>query len=351
MFRFQLNPQTRKQLRRFYQIKRGYWSFLVFCALLVLACFAELLINQRALIVHYEGRTFFPTYGAFHPGTDFGLKYSYETNYRELKEVFAAENEGNWVLMPLVPYGPNENDYPKQGYPPEGPSLERRHFLGTDTTGRDILARLFYGFRIAISFSLLLMAAEFAIGIVLGCSMGYFGGKLDLVGQRLIEIWSVIPFLYVVILVSSIIKPNFWSLLGIMVVFAWMGITYILRTGAYKERERDYVSAARVLGAGPMRVIFRHILPNMVSTLVTFMPFTIAGSIVALTSLDFLGFGLPVPTPSWGELLKQGNSNLREAPWITTSTFAAIVLVLSLVTFIGEAIREAFDPKRFTTYR
>ena len=351
MFRFQLSPLTRKQMRRFYQIKRGYWSLVILCVLLLLACLAELLVNSRALIVKYEGRYYFPTYGAFHSGKDFGQDYSYETKYRELQGIFAAEGKGNWVLMPPVPYDAYESDYPKEGFPPERPSLERKHYLGTDTIGRDILARLFYGFRIAISFSLLLMAIEFFIGIGLGCAMGYLGGWTDLIGQRLIEIWSVIPFLYVVILVAAIVQPNFWLLLLILAAFSWMGITYYMRTGTYKEREREYASAARVLGAGPTRVVFKHILPNTISILVTFMPFTVAGGIVALTSLDFLGFGLPVPTPSWGELLHQGNANLREAPWITNSTFAAIVLILTLVTFIGEAIREALDPKRFTTYR
>ncbi|MCB1236527.1 MAG: ABC transporter permease subunit [Verrucomicrobiae bacterium] len=322
------------------------------CALILLAIFAEVLVQKRALIVRHEGKLYFPTYTAFHPGTDFGLGYTYETDYRELREKFRAEKDsGNFVLMPLVPYDAYESDYPKEGYPPEKPSIARRHFLGTDTIGRDILARLFYGFRIAIFFSLLLMLASYVMGIALGCAMGYFGGLLDLLGQRLVEIWSVIPFLYVVILVASIVQPNFWLLLIIVAIFSWMGMTYYMRTGTYKERARDYVAAARVLGAGPNRVVFRHIFPNLISTVVTFMPFTVASGIVVLTSLDFLGFGLPAPTPSWGELLKQGNENLREAPWITLSTFAAMVVILSLVTFVGEAIREAFDPKKFTTYR
>lgn len=351
MPRFQLNPLTVKQLRRFRRIGRGYWSFVVLVALLALACFAELLVNSRALIVKYEGRLYFPTYSAFHPGTDFGQDYSYETKYRELQATFRAEGEGNWVLMPPVPYDAYESDYPKEGFPPERPSVERRHFLGTDTIGRDILARLFYGFRIAIFFSLLLMAIVYAMGVAIGCAMGYFGGVSDMIGQRIIEIWSVIPFIYVIILVAAIVQPNFWLLLLIMAAFSWMGITYYMRTGTYKERERDYAAAARVLGASPTRVVFFHILPNTISTIVTFMPFTVAGGIVALTSLDFLGFGLPAPTPSWGELLKQGNANLREAPWITISTFCAMVFILTLVTFIGEAIREAFDPRKFTTYR
>jgi microcin C transport system permease protein len=351
VFNFRLSPLTLKQIRRFRRIKRGYWSFLGLCALLLLACFAELLVNSRALIVKYEGRLYFPTYTAFHPGTDFGEEYSYETKYRDLQAKFREAGKGNWVLMPPVPYDAYEQDYPKVDFPPERPSVERRHFLGTDTIGRDILARLFYGFRIAIFFSLLLMAIEYLIGIVVGCAMGYFGGLTDMIGQRIIEIWSVIPFLYVIILVAAIIQPTFWSLLIIVAAFSWMGITYYMRTGTYKERERDYAAAARVLGASPSRVVFHHILPNTISTIVTFMPFTIAAGIVVLTSLDFLGFGLPAPTPSWGELLHQGNSNLREAPWITLSTFGAMVFILTLVTFIGEAIREAFDPKKFTTYR
>lgn len=346
----ELHPLTLKKLRRFRAIRRGYWSFIMLAVLLGLSFMGELLVNSRALMVKYEGRYHFPTYGAFHPGTDFGMDYSYETNYRELKQKLEKENKGNWVVMPIIPYNARENDYREGVYPPTAPSFKDRHLLGTDITGRDVFARLFYGFRIAFGFALLLMLVEFGIGIVIGCTMGYRGGMTDLLGQRGIEIWSLLPTIYLIIIVSSIVQPSFWSLLVIMGALSWPGITYYLRTASLKEKSRDYVAAVRLLGASNLRIIFRHLLPNLISTLITFLPFTIAGGMTALTALDFLGFGLPPPTPSWGELLKQGTANLSTAPWIVGATFTAMVIVLLLVTFVGEAIREAFDPKKYTRY-
>jgi microcin C transport system permease protein len=348
---FEFNPITRKRLQRFKEIRRGYYSLVALVVMIVLSIFAELLISNRALIVKYDGKLHFPTYGDFRPGTDFGLNYEYETNYRDLKKKFASEPDSkNWVLMPIVPYSAVEENYLDE-IPPYPPSRESKHFLGTDQIARDVLARLVYGFRIAIFFSLMLMVVTYLVAIVIGCLMGYFGGLFDLIGQRIVEIWSVVPFLYVVIIIAAIIQPGFWTLLLIMASFSWMGMTYYMRTGTYKEKERDYTAAARVLGAGTPRIIFRHILPNTLSTLVTFIPFTVAAGITGLTALDFLGFGLPAGTPSWGDLLKSGNENIRDAPWIIFSTVFAMVLILTLVTFVGEAIREAFDPKKFTTYR
>lgn len=352
-----LNPQTLKKLRRFRAIKRGYYSFLALVVLLLLCASGELLVNSRALVVSYEGELYFPTYGAFHPGTDFGLEYSYETNYRELQASFAAAAGENWVLMPPVPYNPYENHAAGGIFKPEPPSLAQSHYLGTDTTSRDILARLFYGTRIALLFSLAFMASVYLIGITIGCAMGYFGGVFDLLFQRLIEIWSNIPFLYMVIIVFSVIPATFSIpvriavLLTVMVLFSWTTMTYYMRTETYKEKARDYIASARIIGASNSRIIFRHILPNVLATLVTFMPFTIVSAVTAITSLDFLGFGLPPPTPSLGELLKQGTATLRTAPWIVTSAFGTLVVLLTLVTFIGEAVRESFDPKQFTIYQ
>jgi microcin C transport system permease protein len=353
----QLNPQTRKKLRRFREIKRGYYSFVILMVLLVLLAFGELLVNSRALIVKYEGEFFFPTYTAFHPGSDFGLAYSYEVNYRELQERFAAEGGDNWVLMPLVPYNPYENNGHGGVFRPSPPSTENQHYLGTDSTSRDILARLFYGTRIALVFALAFTAWVYLIGISVGCAMGYFGGVFDLFFQRIIEIWSNIPFLYMVIIVFSVIPSSLSVpariaiLLTVMVLFSWTGMTYNMRTETYKEKSRDYVAAARILGASDARIVFRHILPNVLATLVTFMPFVVVSAIGSITALDFLGFGLPPPTPSLGELLKQGTSNLRTAPWIVSSAFLTLVFLLTLITFIGEAVRESFDPKKFTVYR
>ncbi|MEX0617375.1 MAG: ABC transporter permease subunit [Pseudohongiellaceae bacterium] len=352
-----LNPQTLKQLKRFKEIKRGYYSFLFLVILAGLFTVGELLVSNRAIIVSYEGELFFPTYTAFHPGTDFGFDYDYEVNYRDLKERFAQENSDNWALMPPVPYSAFESHATSGIYRPAPPDFSEMHYLGTDTTSRDILARLFYGTRIALVFSLGFMLSVYLIGIAVGCAMGYFGGVFDILCQRLIEIWSNIPFLYMVIIVFSVI-PSTYSvssriaiLLGVMVLFSWTSMTYYMRTEVYKEKVRDYVAASKIIGASTSRIIFRHIIPNILATLVTFMPFTVISAVTAITALDFLGFGLPPPTPSLGELLKQGTANLRTAPWIVTSAFGTLVLLLTLVTFIGEAIREAFDPKKFTVYK
>jgi len=352
-----LNPQTLKKVRRFREIKRGYYSFLFLAGLLILVSFGELLVNSRALMVNYDDTLYFPTYSGFHAGTDFGMDYDYEVNYRDLKEMFAQEGGNNWVLMPLVPYNPLENHAPDGVFKPAPPSINDRHILGTDTTSRDILARLFYGTRIALWFSIAFMLAVYAIGITIGCAMGYFGGVFDLVFQRFIEIWSNIPFLYMIIIVFSVIPQTFTVptrigiLLTVMVLFSWTSMTYYMRTETYKEKSRDYIASARVIGASNTRIIFRHILPNVLSTLVTFMPFTVVSAITAITALDFLGFGLPPPTPSLGELLKQGTATLRTAPWIVMSAFGTLVILLTVVTFIGEAVRESFDPKKFTIYR
>ena len=343
-----LSPLAARQWKRFRSIKRGYYAFLVLLALLLLSCAAELLINSRALIVSYQGQLFFPTYGAFIPGSTFGLGYDYETNYRELATRLADSGQG-WVLMPLIPFNPYENDFRESEYPPYPPSLATRHLLGTDTTGRDVVARLVYGFRIAIVFSAVLLAFNYLIGIAVGCAMGFWGGAFDLLFQRLIEVWSNVPFLYVIMIVASIMVPTFWTLTFVMVMFGWMSMTWYMRTATYREKARDYVMSARALGASSTRIIARHIMPNTVSVIVTFIPFSIAGGITGLTALDYLGFGLPAPTPSWGELLSQGTDNL-DRPWIVMSVVGAMIFVLLIVTYIGEAIREAVDPKRFTYY-
>ena len=349
MNKMKLNPLTLKKIQRFKSIKRGYFSFLLFLVMILVSLFAELLVNNRALLVHYEGEYFFPSYGQIIAGKTFGLDYEYETNYRELSAKFREEGNGNWVLMPIVPYNAYENDLKENAYPPFPPSIKERHYLGTDAVGRDIIARLVYGFRIAIFFSLGLLVVNYTIGVSIGSAMGFFGGKFDLFFQRIIEIWSNVPFLYVIIIISSIIVPNFFMLILIMAFFGWIGITWTMRTVTYKERAREYVLAARSMGASNLRIIFNHIIPNTIAIIVTFAPFAVSSGIVALTSLDYLGFGLPPPTPSWGELLQQGWSNL-DAWWISGSVIAIMIITLTTVTFIGEAIREAFDPKMHTTY-
>ncbi|MBF0413780.1 MAG: ABC transporter permease subunit [Desulfamplus sp.] len=354
-----MNPLTKKKWKRFVSIKRGFFSFAALLIMILISMFAELFINSRALIVYYNGQLWFPTYSAMISGKTFDLNYEYETNYRELKAKFKHEREenlkqgravgNNFVIMPPVPFNPYENDLKENSYPPFPPLFSERHFMGTDNVGRDILARLVYGFRTAMLFSFVLLVLDYSIGITLGCAMGYFGGKFDLFFQRVLEIWSNVPFLYIVIIVSSIVVPNFMILLLIMAFFGWINMTWVMRTMTYKEKEREYVLAARSIGASNFRIIFKHIIPNTISVIVTYIPFAISGGIVALTSLDYLGFGLPAPTPSWGELLQQGWGNMS-AWWISASVVSALIITLMTVTFTGEGIREAYDPKMYSFY-
>lgn len=344
-----MSDLAKARFKRFKSIKRGYYAAWLLVALFVVSLGAELIANNRALIVKYNGHYFFPTYGALISGETFGQDYAFETNYRELAKQFATESGANWVLMPPVPYGALESDLRPDVSVPTAPSFSDKHYLGTDNTGRDVLARLIYGFRLAFLFSLMLMALQFVIGIFFGALLGYTGRWVDLFGQRLLEIWNAVPVLYIIMILAAIITPGFWTLLILMALFSWMGMTDLIRTSVYKEKARDYVLAARAIGASHSRIMFSHILPNTMAIIVTTLPFSVAGGITALTSLDYLGFGLPPPAPSWGELLQQGVERL-DKPWIVLSTVTVLSLVLVLVTFVGEAIREAFDPKRFSVY-
>ncbi|MDR2862944.1 MAG: ABC transporter permease subunit [Puniceicoccales bacterium] len=263
-----------------------------------------------------------------------GAQASYAALNPALPPVFAEPDMGK--LRSFLPY-------------PNKPGVAG-HLLGTDESGHDVLARLFYGFRILCAASVIYLAFTYIIGIAAGCAMGYFGGWFDIVAQRGIEIWSNIPHLYLIIFLSSMLVPDLFWLMIIIVAFSWITLTYYMRTGTYREKERDYVAAARLLGAGAGRIIFRHILPNTLSTVVTFVPFMVAAVVFQLTALDFLGFGLPPTEPTWGEMLKQGTENF-DSPWILGSVVACLVTVLVLITFVGEAVREAFDPKKFTVYQ
>jgi len=259
-------------------------------------------------------------------------------SYLDYKEGLAKtlENAADTEILSLV-------------YPPSPPSWQHRHLLGTNSSGGDVLAILYGGWQRALVAAVLFVTVVFGVGIFMGGTLGYFGGLYDLLGQRLIEIWSNLPFLFIVMIVSSVISPTLVILVGIIALFGWMGTTTYLRTATYREKSRDYVSAARLQGASTPRIIFRHVLPNVIAILVTLAPFEIAGIITSLAALDFLGFGLPPDEPSWGRLLNEGTENFNY-PWIVSSAFAAMVAVLLLVTFVGEAVREAFDPKKFTTY-
>ena len=397
MKRIKLSPITQMRMTRFKSIKRGYYSFWLLLALTLLSFVGELFINNKALIVKYDGRYSFPVLRSIpginkqFKGSDFGEDYTYEAKYRELKAKWKAEASNNWIWMPLVPFGVGESDpidmkalrarerqleeqlaldlaqYPekrdellamkerevsrlfKTAFHPLPPHAATHHYLGTDKIGRDIFARLVFGYRIAIIFSLILMLFNYGIGVSVGCIMGYFGKWVDLLGQRVIEILSRVPFIYVIMIVGTIYGRSFGLLLGLMVLFGWMGVTWQMRTATYREKARDYIMAARSLGASNARIIFVHIIPSTISLLVTFIPFSISGAIIGLTSLDFLGFGLPPGTPSWGELMKMGTENM-DSPWIVSSVVGAMILVLFLVNLVGEAVREAFDPKKFTQY-
>jgi microcin C transport system permease protein len=317
---------------------------------IALSIAAELLVNSRALAVWYGGRLYFPTYGRVIFGDELGLGYHYEANYRELEAKLAREG-GGWVLLPPVPYNPYEQDFREGSYPPYPPSASQRHFLGTDRIGRDLVARLLYGFRTDIAFSLIYVLVTFLAGTLLGMLMGYAGGSFDIVVQRIIEIWEQVPFLYVVMIVVSIFRPEFLLFLGIFVLFGWTSRTWAVRAMTYRERERDFVLAARTMGASRWRIVTVHILPNILVVVLTSLPFAVEGGISSLTALDYLGFGLRPPTPSWGELISQGISVYQTAPWIIASVTAAMTVVLLLIAFVGEGLREAFDPKRYTVYR
>ncbi|MFN7286761.1 MAG: ABC transporter permease subunit [Verrucomicrobiota bacterium] len=350
-----LSPITQKRFRRFRSIHRGWWSLVILTLIIAASLAAELWISNRALYVSHQGKAHFPSYGAIIPGSTFGEPYEYETNYRDLRDSFARSGNGT-VILPLIPWSPGESDFREGITHPSPPDWSRRHLLGTDPTGRDVFARMVYGFRNVIIFSIAYTALTFLVGILIGCTMGYFGGKTDLIGLRLIEIWETIPFLYMVMISISLIPAETgtaWRiacLLIIMVLFDFTSKAMQMRAVTLREKSRDYVAAARLIGASTPRMIFSHILPNTISVLVTYLPFSIAAGISSLTVLDFLNFGLPKPTPSWGELLEIGLDH-KESWWIVTSAFGALVGVLLLVTFIGEAVREAFDPRRHTVYR
>jgi microcin C transport system permease protein len=331
---------TKERIRRFKRIRRAYYSLLILGIAFVLSLFSEFIANDKPLYLSYQGKAYAPVL-FFYPGETFGGKYRTEADYRALREDEQFRKQGVMVF-PLIPHSPLHAYLDMANAPPHPPSAA--HWLGTDSMARDILARLIYGFRICMVFAVCLMLMGAFLGITIGGVQGYLGGVVDIVTQRFIEIWSSLPFLYVVIMVGSIYGSNFMLLLFVMVVFQWIGLSYYMRGEFLKLKNMTYVRAARALGIGPLRIFFRQILPNALTPVITIMPFSLIGGITALTALDFLGFGLPPPAPSWGELLSQGLNNLY-APWIAISTITALFTTLLLATFIGEGVREAFDPK------
>ncbi len=453
MFGIRLDPVTRKRFQRFRSIRRGWWAFVVLTAAIVLAIFAPYLAESRALVVHFEGRWYFPTF-EYLPMRTFGQPpprgwdsgeldtdyYRLQREWRTERRLYGREraaaagdpkrlaalaakvpHRDDWVLMPPIPWNPYQSDFwsseilhdiqadldagrpadaerialrdgldelaaaiadgrlgkmladpshpnvhtvpdlARSGampslaglgaVPPTPPELRRRHVLGTDSQGRDVAARLLYGFRISIFFSVFLVLAGQVVGTVIGSLQGYLGGRFDIVSQRVIEVLIAIPFLYVVIVMAALFQPSFWMLLAIIGAFQWIAITFFMRTEMYREKTREYCLAARSYGASHLRIVFRHLLPNCLTPLVTFTPFAIVGAIFALTGLDYLGYGLPAPTPSWGELIGQAlQPENRDKLWLTLAPFGALTITLVLVVFIGESVREAFDPKPYARY-
>lgn len=335
------SPLTKSRFAKFRAIKRAWWSLWILVAVYGISLLSEHIANDRPLILHYAGKTYFPTL-KFYPGTTFGGPYRTETDYPTLTNSEEFHAGGNWAAYPLIPHSPLHSYLDLPGSPPHRPSWD--HLLGTDNAARDVLARLIYGFRLCMTFALALAAVSTVFGIIIGGLQGYCGGRVDLAGQRLIEIWSSLPFLYVVILVGSIYGQSFGILLLVMSLFEWIRLSYYMRGEFYKLREQTYVLAARALGASAPRILFRQILPNAMTPVITLLPFTIVIGISSLTALDFLGFGLPPPTASWGEMIQQGLANLQ-APWVATSAVAALFVTLLLASFVGEGLRDAFDPK------
>ncbi|MBF0219000.1 MAG: ABC transporter permease [Gammaproteobacteria bacterium] len=334
-------PESRAW-RRFCRNRRGYVSLWLFMLLFGISLFAEILSNDRPLLVQYQGEYYFPLWVSY-PETTFGGDFYTETDYLDpyIRERFSEAD--NWAIYPLNPYSYNTINYFFQHPNPAAPTAQ--HLLGTDDRGRDVLARLLYGFRLSVLFALLLTIIGTVIGIAAGALQGYFGGRVDLISQRLLEVWGSMPELYLLIIFASIFNPSLWLLIILLSLFGWMGLADYVRAEFLKGRNLNYVTAARAMGLGNLTIIWRHLLPNAMTPVITFLPFRISGAILALTSLDFLGLGVPPTTPSLGELLAQGKDNI-DAWWLSMTTFFVLVGTLMLLIFIGEALREAFDSRR-----
>lgn len=336
-----LSTINQERWKRFRANRRGYISLYVFIFLFVITLFSELIANDTPLLIYYEGRFYCPLVTEY-AETTFGGEFEAPADYKDPFVIHLIQEKG-WMITPLIPFSYNTINYNLDGPAPSPPSPA--NWLGTDDRGRDVLARLLYGFRISVLFGLILTLCSSIIGITAGAVQGYYGGGIDILGQRFIEIWSSLPTLFLLIILSSVVQPNFWWLLGITLMFGWMSLVGVVRAEFLRGRNFEYVTAARALGLGDAKIIFRHILPNAMVASITFMPFILGGSITTLTSLDFLGFGLPVGSPSLGELLAQGKANMQ-APWLGLSAFVVLSLMFTLLVFIGEGVRDAFDPRK-----
>ena len=342
MSRFTLSPLNQRRFARFRSNRRGWWSLHIFMLLFVLSLGAEFIANDKPLLVSYQGELYSPVFKRY-AETEFGGEFPIEADYRSPYVRELIDEAGGWMLWPPIPYSYETINYDLQVPAPAPPSTE--NWLGTDDQARDVMARVIYGFRISVLFALTLTILSSIIGVIAGAIQGFYGGRIDLFGQRFIEVWSGLPVLYLLIILASFVQPNFWWLLGIMLLFSWMALVDVVRAEFLRGRNLEYVRAARALGAGNGTIMFRHILPNAMVATMTFFPFILTGGVITLTSLDFLGFGLPPGSPSLGELIAQGKANLQ-APWLGLTAFVVLSVMLSLLVFIGEALRDAFDPRK-----
>ena len=336
-----VSPITQRRIENFRANRRGWWSMWIFLVLFVVSLFAEFVANDKPLLIRYNDSFYVPVLTAY-PETAFGGDFLTEADYSS-PYVAQLIDQNGWMIWPLIRYHHRTVSWDLTGPAPSPP--DSTHWLGTDDQARDVIARVIYGFRISVLFGFTLTIISAIIGVAAGAVQGYFGGWLDLGLQRFIEVWSGLPILYLLIILASVVEPNFWWLLGLMLLFSWMGFVGVVRAEFLRARNFEYVRAARALGVSDAVIIVRHVLPNAMVATITFMPFTLAGSVTILTSLDFLGIGLPPGSASLGELLSQGKANLQ-APWLGLTGFFVIGLMLSLLIFVGEAVRDAFDPRK-----
>ena len=336
-----LSPIGQRRWARFKAHRRGWWSLWLFLALFGLSLGGELVANDKPLLVTYQGDWYFPAFKRY-TEQDFGGELPFQPDYRSAQVRQLIEGQGGRLWFAPIPFAFDTVNYDLTEPAPSPPTGE--NWLGTDDQARDVLARVIFGTRVSLLFALALTAASAVIGIAAGALQGYYGGWTDLVGQRLLEVWSGLPVLYLLIILSGFVEPNFWWLLGIMALFSWLSLVDVVRAEFLRSRGLEYVKAARALGVGDAQVIVRHILPNAMSATLTYLPFILTGAIATLSALDFLGFGMPAGSASLGELIGQGKSNLQ-APWLGLTAFFALALILSLLVFIGEACRDAFDPR------
>ena len=336
-----MNERTRQRWNKFKANRRGFYAFVVFCVVLVLTSMADFIANDKPIVIRYNGEWYFPIFRQYSE-TVFGGTFKTTADYKD-PYLQKKINEKGFFIMPPIKYSYDTINYNLPTPAPSAPT--RENWLGTDDLGRDVLARLIYGMRYSLLFGLILTALSSAIGIFAGAVQGYFGGKIDLFAQRFLEIWGSLPQLFVLIIVSSLIVPGFWTLLFVLLLFSWTALVPVVRAEFLRARNFDYVRAAYALGVPHLKIIFRHVFPNAMVATLTYLPFILSGAVVSLTALDFLGFGLPPGSPSLGDLVRQGKENLQ-APWLAASAFVSLAFLLTALVFIGEAVRDAFDPRK-----